>query len=124
MNKTIEYQLAEETTKLNKLEKQAHQWINQANPSLDNLDKIRLHMNRLLDTTKDKAQLLGPNMSNILDLSIQQKMSNLSSVTTLTIDIQKALYNWTKFQHQLAVTAEAIVEICIQKQPSIRQHSP
>ena len=48
----------------------------------------------------------------------------LSSLTTLTIDIQKVLQNWTEFQHQLVVTAEAIVEVCIQKRPTIRLHSP
>ena len=55
MNKTTEDQLAEETRKLNKLEKQAHQWINQANPSLDNLEEILPHMKRLLDTAEEKA---------------------------------------------------------------------
>ena len=108
-----------ETTKMEKLEKQAHQWLTQAVPSLDNLDEIRSHMKRLLDTAEEKAQFSGPDMSNIVDLSIQQKMSNLSSITTLTIDIQKALHNWEEFQHQLVVIAEAIVGIFIQKRPSI-----
>ena len=76
-----------ETTKLEKIEKQAHQWITQANPSLDNLNEIRLHMKRLLDNVEEKAQFLGPDMSNIVDVSIHQNMSNLSSLTTLTIDI-------------------------------------
>ena len=71
MNKTIQDQLMLETTKLDKLEKQAHQWITQYNTSLDNLDEIRSHMKRLLDTAEEKAQFLGPDMSNILDLSIQ-----------------------------------------------------
>ena len=56
---------------------------------------------------------MGIDMDNIIDLSIQEKMSTMSSITTLTIDIQKALRNWTKFQHQLAVTIEAIVDICV-----------
>ena len=59
-----------EISKLDKLEKQAHQWLAQANPSLDSLDEIRLHMKRLLDTTEEKYQLLGLDMSNIVDLSI------------------------------------------------------
>ena len=67
---------------------------------------------------------MGPDMEIIADLSIQEKMSTLSSITTLTIDIQKVLQNWTEFQHQLAVTAEAIVEVCIQKRPTIQLHSP
>ena len=94
MNKTIEYQLTEETKKMEKLEKQAHQWITQANTSLANLDENFPHMKRLLDTIEEKAQFLGSDMSNVVDLSIQQKMLNLLILTTLTIDIQKALHNW------------------------------
>ena len=81
-------------------------------------------MKILLDTIEETAQRLGHDMSNIVDLSIQQKMSNLSSLTTLTIDIQKVLSTWEEFQHQLAVAAEAIVEFCIQNRPSIIQHNP
>ena len=76
-----------ETTKLDKLEKQAHQWLTQANPSLDTLNDIRPHMKILLNIVEEKAQFLGPNMNNIVDLSIQEKMSNFSSVATMTIDI-------------------------------------
>ena len=61
-------------------------------------------MKRLLDTTEEKDQFLGPDMINITDLSIQEKMSTLSSIATLTINIQNALRIWTKFQHQLAIT--------------------
>ena len=67
LNKTIQDQLVLETTKLDKLEKQAHQWISQANPSLDNLNTIFPYMKRLLDTVEEKAQFLGLNMSNIVD---------------------------------------------------------
>ena len=67
---------------------------------------------------------MDPNMEIMAELSIQEKMSILSSLTTLTIDIQKILHSWTKFQHQLAVTAEVIVEVCVQKIPTIRLHSP
>ena len=62
---------------------------------------------------------MGPDMEIIVDLSIQEKMSTLSSITTLTIDIQKSLQSWTEFQDQLAVTLESIVEVCIQKRPNI-----
>ena len=65
---------------------------------------------------------MGPNMEQIVEISIQDKMSILSSLTTLTIDIKKILR--TEFQHQLAVTAEAIVEFCVQKRPTIRLHNP
>ena len=56
---------------------------------------------------------MGPNMERIVELSIQEKMSILSILTTLTIDIQKVLQSWTEFQHQLVVIAEAIVEVCV-----------
>ena len=113
MEDTIQDHIVLQLVKLEKLEKQVHQWINQAIPSLDTLDNICPHMKRLLNTAKERAQFLGPNMENIIDLSIQEKISTFSSITTLAIDIQKALCNWTVFQHQLAVTTEAIVEICI-----------
>ena len=67
---------------------------------------------------------MGPDMERIAEISIQEKMSILSSLTTLTIDIQKVLQIWTEFQHQLVVTAEAIIEVCVQKRPTIRLHSP
>ena len=56
--------------KLAKLEKQEHHWINQAYPGLDILNNIRLHMKWLLDTVEEKTQLLGADMSNIVDLNI------------------------------------------------------
>ena len=67
---------------------------------------------------------MGPDMGKIAEISIQEKMLILSSLTTLTIDIQKVLQSWTEFQHQLAVIAEAIIEVCVQKRPTIRLHSP
>ena len=67
---------------------------------------------------------MGPNMERIVEFSIQEKMSILSSLTRLTIDIQKVLQSWMEFQHQLAVTAKAIVEVCVQKRPTIILHSP
>ena len=91
---------------------------------MEKLYTIFPQMKRLLETAEEKDKFMGPDMERIADLSIQEKMSTLSSITTLTIDIQKVLQSWTKFQHQLAVTAEAIVEVCIQKRPTIRLHSP
>ena len=81
-------------------------------------------MKRILEAAEEKYQFLGPDMESIVDLPIQEKMLTLSSITTLIIEIQKALQSWTKFQHQLVVTVEEIVEICIQKRPTIRLHSP
>ena len=52
MKSTIQNQIVLETTKIKKLEKQAHQWMNQALPSLDTLDKICPQMKRLLDTVE------------------------------------------------------------------------
>ena len=60
MNKTIQDQPMLETTKLDKLEKEAHQWLTQSNPSLEKLDEIGPHMKRLLDNAEEKEQFLGP----------------------------------------------------------------
>ena len=81
-------------------------------------------MKRLIHTADEQNQILGPNMEKIAKVPLSEKMSVLSSLTTLTIDIQKALQSWMDFQHHLAITAPAIVEVCIQKRPTIRLHSP
>ena len=70
-------------------------------------------MKRLLDAAEEQNQSLGPNMEKIAEIPISEKMSVLSILTTLTIDIQKALQSWMDFQHHLAITALAIVEICV-----------
>ena len=67
---------------------------------------------------------MGPDMERIAEVSISEKMSILSSLSTLTIDIQKILQSWIDFQHHLAVIAPTIVEVCVQKRPTIRLHSP
>ena len=67
---------------------------------------------------------MAPKMERIANVSISEKMSTLLGLTTLTIDIQKILQSWTDFQHHLAVTAPAIVEVCVQKRCTIRLHSP
>ena len=56
-------------------------------PCLDKLDTICPQMKRLLETTEEKDQFMGPDMERIVELSIQEKISTLSSLTTLTIDI-------------------------------------
>ena len=68
-------------------------------------------MKWIFEITEENDQFMHPDMERIAELSIQDKMSILSSLTTLTINIQKVLQSWTEFQHQLAVTAEAIVEV-------------
>ena len=124
LRQTIEEQIVLENTKLQKLEREAHQWVQQALPNLEKFDNICPQMKRLLDAAEEHNQLLGPNMENIAEMAMVDKMSVLSNLTTLTIDIQKALQTWTNFQHQLAITAPAIVEVCVQKIPTIRLHIP
>ena len=58
MVKTIQDQLVLEMAKLEKLEKQEHQWNSQDKPSIASLDKIHPHMKILLDTVEEKSQLL------------------------------------------------------------------
>ena len=81
-------------------------------------------MKQLIETAEEKDQFMGPDMERIAEIYISKKMSILSSLTTLTIEIHKILQSWTDFQHHLAVTAPAIVKVCVQKRPTIRLHSP
>ena len=81
-------------------------------------------MKRLITAAEEQNQLLGPNMENIVEMPMSENMSILSSLTTLTINIQKELQSWTDFQHHLAITAQAIVEVCVQRRPTIHLHSP
>ena len=80
-----------ETTKLQKLEREAHQWVQQALPNLEKVDIIYPHMKRLIKTAEEKDQFMGPEMERIAEVSISEKMLILSRLTTLTIDIQKIL---------------------------------
>ena len=54
-------------------------------------------MKIIFEIVEKKDQFMGPEMQRIADLSIQDNMSTLSSLTTLTIDIQKVLQSWTEF---------------------------
>ena len=81
-------------------------------------------MQQLFSAAEENTQLFGTDMIITLSLDMHQNMENLSSITTLTIDIQKTLRTWEEFQHQLSVSVEAIVEVCVQQQPSIRKHIP
>ena len=83
--------------------------------SLMSLDKIIPHMQRLLAAAKEKRQILGTDMMNILNIDMHQKVENLLTLTTLTINIHNEFRTWKEFQHQLSITAEAIVEFCIQQ---------
>ena len=65
MRRTIQDQIILETTKLETLEKQAHQWTTQELPSINTLDKIFPQMRRLLDTAYENAQSMGPDLENI-----------------------------------------------------------
>ena len=113
-----------ETTKLQRLEREAHQWVQQAIPNLEKVDIIYPQMKRLIKTIEEKDQFMGPDMERIVEVSILEKMLILSSLTTLTIDIQKIFQSWTDFQHHLTVTAPTIIEFCVQKRPTIILHSP
>ena len=68
-------------------------------------------MQRLPAAVEEKTQILGTDMINILSIDMHQKIENLSTLTTLTIYIQKALHTWEEFQHQLSIIAESIVEV-------------
>ena len=70
MRSTIQDQIVLETTKLQKLEKHAHHWVQQALPSLDKLDTICPQMKRLLNIVEEKAQFMGLDMENITNISI------------------------------------------------------
>ena len=80
-----------ETVKLQKLNWEAHQWVQQAIPNLEKVDIIFPQMWRILETAEENDQFMGHDMEKILEFPIQEKMSILSSLTTLTIDIQKIL---------------------------------
>ena len=60
-----------ETAKLQKQERQAHQWVQLAIPSLEKLDIICLWMKQLFETAEEKDQFTGPGMERIVELSIQ-----------------------------------------------------
>ena len=87
LRSTIEDQIVLETTKLQKLKWEAHQWVHQAIPNLEKVDIIYLQMKRLIETAKEKDQFMGPDIERIAEVSISEKMSILSNLTTLTIDI-------------------------------------
>ena len=77
MQSTTQNQIVLEIAKLEKLEIQSHQWVSQALFSIDKLDTICPQMKILKDTTDEEAQFLGPEMNNIIELSIQEKMTTL-----------------------------------------------
>ena len=56
-------------------------------------------MRQIFETAEEKDPFMGPDMENIAELSIQEKMLILSSLTTLKIDIQNILQSWTTFEH-------------------------
>ena len=57
------------------------------NPELGQIRHHLPQMKRLLEMVEEKDLFMGPEMERIADLSIQENMSTLSSLTTLTIDI-------------------------------------
>ena len=91
---------------------------------MEKVDIIYPQMKQLIETTEEKDQFMGFDMERIAEVSISEKMSILSGLTTLTIDIHKILQIWTNFQHHLVVIAPTIVEVCVQKKLTIRLHIP
>ena len=57
---TTEEQIVLETTKLQKLEWEAHQWVQQALPNLEKVDIIYPQMKRLIHTAEEQDQLMDP----------------------------------------------------------------
>ena len=84
---TIEEQIVLETTKLQKLEREAHQWVQQALPNLEKVTIFCPQMKRLIETAEEQNQLMGPNLERIAKVPISEKMPIVSNLTTLTIDI-------------------------------------
>ena len=70
LRQTIEEQIVLETTKLQKLEREAHQWVQQALPNLEKVDIICPQMKRLIDTAEEQNQFLGPNMEKIAQVPL------------------------------------------------------
>ena len=61
---------------------------------MSNLEKVNIiypQMKQLIETAEEKDQFMGPDMERIAKISMPEKMSILSNLTTLTIDIQKIL---------------------------------
>ena len=66
-----------ETTKLQKLERKAHQWVQQALPNLEKVNIIYPQIKWLIETAEEQDQFMGPNMGRIAQVSISEKMSIL-----------------------------------------------
>ena len=59
---TIEEQMVLETAKLQKPEREEHQWVQQALPNLEKVNIICPQMKRLIETAEEKDQFMGPEM--------------------------------------------------------------
>ena len=68
---TIEDQIVLEIAKLQKLEREAHQWVQQAIPNLEKVDIICPQTRRLLETAEEKDQFMGHDMEKIVEFPIQ-----------------------------------------------------
>ena len=66
----IEEQIVLETAKLQKLEREAHQWVQQALPNLEKVNILCPQMKQLIKTVEEKDQSMGPNMERIAQVSI------------------------------------------------------
>ena len=59
-----------ETAKLQKMEREAHQWVQQDLPNLEKVDIIYPQMKRLIKTAEEKDHFMGPDMERIAEVSI------------------------------------------------------
>lgn len=109
MSRTIEDQILIENSKLEKLEKSEEQWLSQAWNNLFKVEQLQPHLQTLLTAANKKIELFGPDLIHLQGKTTEEKMTELSSLTTLTINIQNSLCHWEKFHHHLSFSAEAIV---------------
>ena len=61
--------------------------MQQALPNLEKVNIIFMQMKWLIKIVEEKDQFMGLDMERISEVSISDKMSILSGLTTLTIDI-------------------------------------
>ena len=62
---TIEEQIVLEIAKLQRLEREAHQWVQQAIPNLEKVNIICPQMKQIIETTEENDQFIGPDMERI-----------------------------------------------------------
>ena len=109
MRQTIDEQIVMENSKLQKLEREAHQWVQQALPNLEKVDNIFPQMKRLLDAAEEQNQMLGPNMEHIAFSEAYKVLQNHMEESIFT---EEVLIDWPthygKVYHQTRQTRQDI----------------